>query len=506
MLHSIKLLFFLVFISWGVYSQHPASVEQNLTKAGANRPELEKAIAYCQKTKDPQKLKAIYFLITNMDAHSSEDYYWQNETGTKIPYNELDYPTVEAATKAFEGIKTQNSGLQPKPFKTNDLETIKGDFLINNLEKAFESWRKSPIKKISFDDFCDYILPYRISVEPLQDWRTVYNSKFSWVASKVKDIGFEASLPYVTDEANSWFTNTWRIAKRKDPLPRLGSLQLLFRKEGPCEDLADLGVFTMRSQGIPATVDFVPYWATTKGGHAMNTFFGENNKSIHFDYGTKEYNEKLRREPAKVLRTTYSKNPQNLASFEEQDNIPKGYLRESNYIDVTSEYWKTRNTTCSLFPNQKPNAIVFACTFNGLRWQPFWWGKVKNNETQFDQICQGTVVLPQYYNNEKMIPAGSPIIISETQTISLTPDFNQLQEVTIKSVANYLIIKPNVSYKLLYWNDKWQLTETITATETTESLLFHKVPKNALLLLLSSDSKGLERPFVLDENGERTWY
>ncbi|AWG22288.1 hypothetical protein FFWV33_12545 [Flavobacterium faecale] len=489
-----------------MYAQHPVAVEQNLKKAGSNRPELEKAIAHCQQTNDPKKLQAIYFLIANMDIHQSADYYWESKDGQKIAYNELDYPDFNEASKVIEYIKTQNPGLRPKPFKSNDIETIKGDFLINNLEKAFDAWKYSPVKNISFDAFCDYILPYRINIEPLQEWRTAYSTKFSWITPKIKDIGFEAILPYVTDEANSWFTNTWSFGKRKDPLPRLGSLQLLFRKQGPCEDLADLGVFTMRSQGIPATVDFIPYWATTKGGHALNAFFGDNNQPTHFDYGTKEYNEKLRREPAKVLRTTYSKNPQNLASFEEQDKIPKGFLRETNFLDVTNEYWKTRNVKCSLYPNQLPNKIVYACTFSSLRWQPFWWGKIINNDSQFDQICLGTVVLPQYYSNEKMIPAGAPIIVGETENTVLTPDFNQLQDINIKSLANYLIIKPNVSYKLMYWNNKWQLTETITATETTVSLLFHKVPKNALLLLLSSDSKGLERPFIIDDTGERTWF
>lgn len=281
-------------------------------------------------------------------------------------------------------------------------------------------------------------------------------------------------------------------------------MQLLLRKQGLCEDMADLGVFTMRSQGIAATVDFIPYWATTRSGHTLNTFFDKNSTPIHFDYGTKEYNEKLRREPAKVLRITYSKQKQALAYFEEQNNIPKGFLREQNYIDVTHEYWKTKTIKCSLYPNQKTPSVVYACTFNGMRWKPFWWAKTLKNEAEFSQICQGTVILPKYYSNETMIPAGDPILVTESQTRTLTPDLKQLEDLSIKSVANYLILKPNVTYKLFYWNSKWQQIDSLLATETTESLLFHKVPKNALLILISSDSKGLERPFIVGDQGERT--
>lgn len=37
-------------------------------------------------------------------------------------------------------------------------------------------------------------------------------------------------------------------------------------------------------------------------------------------------------------------------------------------------------------------------------------------------------------------------------------------------------------------------------------LKFEKVPKNALLLLVASDTKQLERPFTVGDDGGRTWY
>ncbi|NRS87712.1 hypothetical protein HNQ02_000619 [Flavobacterium sp. 7E] len=504
--HCLKILVILTFYYQGTVAQHPHNVEQNLIKSGANQIELEKAISHCLKTNDPLKLEAIYFLIANMDIHYSSDYYWEDEMGKKINYNELDYPNFEQANKAFEILKTEHKNIQPKKIVRKDLESVKGDYLINNLEKAFANWKYSSIKETSFNVFCEYILPYRVSIEPLQEWRTSYNTKFSWVSDKAKDIGLASTLPYITDEANSWFMNTWRIGGREEPLPLLGSMQILMRKQGACEDLGDLGVFTMRSQGFPATVDFVPYWATSKGSHVMNTFFDENNEPMHFDYGTKDYNEELRREPAKVLRLTYSKQETTLAEIEEESNIPIGYLRQKNYIDVTAEYWKTTDVKCSLYPIEKATNIVYACTFNGLHWKPFWWGKIKNNETQFSKISQGTIVLPQYYNNEKFTPAGPPILVTTNETKILTPEIENLQNLTIFSVANYLIIKPSVIYKLYYWNDGWKITEKITATETSESLLFHNVPKNALLLLVASDTKGFERPFIVDNNGDRHWY
>lgn len=490
-----------------VQAQHPAAVEAALKKAGSNRPELEKALQYSNKTGDPLKIKAMQFLIANMDIHSSSDYYWEDVAGQKIAYNELDYPDFEQAKTAFETIKGKNPGLKPKPIIYKDIEMITADYLIQNLEKAFMAWRSSTIKNISFDDFCEYILPYRVSEEPLQDWRTAYAAKFKWINEQIPSKGFKSVLYNLKDDYVFWFTNTWKDP-RKEPLPRLGALQLLLRKEGPCPDLADLGVFTMRSQGIPAAVNVIPFWATSTGGHFMNTFFDDTMQAYNCDFGSRYFGENLEREPAKVLRITYSKQPQTLASFEDKNNIPIGFLQQQNYIDVTKDHWETTDVKCPLYPLTTTSKIVYATTFNGLAWRPFWWGKVENGQTIFSSICKGTVLLPQYYSNGKFIPAGAPVVVGDKneEPKVLLPDPTQTRDVIIAEKDKYLRFKLGVIYKLFYWNNGWKLIETKGVTSAIESMLFTKVPKNALLLFLASDSKGLERPFVMDENGERTWY
>ena|ERR1700748_2882881 len=98
------LLFFLLIPSYAVaqrYTKYPIEVETVLKKAGKNRVELEKAIAWCKKSGDPLKIKAIYFLIANMDIHYSADYYWADKDGHKVAFNEFNYPSYEASISAF---------------------------------------------------------------------------------------------------------------------------------------------------------------------------------------------------------------------------------------------------------------------------------------------------------------------------------------------------------------------------------------------------------------------
>lgn len=499
------LKFSLLFLPFFAKAQYPVAIESVLQKAGINKSELVKALQYSTKTGDSLKIKAMQFLIANMDIHFSSDYYWEDSSGKKIVFNEFDFPDYSQAQTALINLKEKTLGIKQKPIITNDIEAISSDYLIENLENAFSAWKNSSLKTTSFNDFCEYILPYRISIEPLQEWRLTYAEKFNWINKDLSTKDFQTVLMYVKDDFDSWFTNTWK-EKRDELLPRLGSKHLLFRKQGACADIANLSAFALRSQGIAAAVNIIPYWATATEGHFTNTFFDQNNQIIHCDYGTRDFRNNLPREPAKVLRITYSKNPSSLASFENQNNIPKGFLQKQNYIDVTPEYWKTTNVICPLFPNPNMPSVVYATTFNGLAWKPFWWSLNKNNQAEFSSLCIGTVIIPQYYINGKLSSAGYPVIINENKTRVLEPSLKHTDEIIIAEKDRYLKFKPGITYKLFYWDSEWKILGSQSVNNPITEMKFENVPKNALLLLLASDSKGLERPFTIDDKNERTWY
>lgn len=500
--------FLLGIIPLSVFSQqsslYPKEVEAVLKKAGKNRVELEKTIRHFKQSGDAQKLKAAYFLIANMDIHQSVDYYWADKAGNKVPYNELAYPDFGKAVQAFNVLKKQHPGISPKSVVYKDEEHISSNFLISNIEKAFRVWRVSAYKNISFDAFCEYVLPYRVSVEPLQEWRSTYTEKFAWLDKQIKDKGLQNALLYVADDYNNWFTiNT----VRKEPLPRLGAMQLLLRKQGPCEDIAGLEVFSMRSRGIPSAVNIIPYWATSTGSHFVNTVFDMKMKPVQFDVANANpVNRPLPREPSKVLRLTFSKQAATLASFEKAANIPEGFLRTQNYIDITDEYWKTGDITCTLFTSPEKPKIAYISVFNGLRWRPTWWARIKDGRANFSKMCKGAVFLPQYYINGKLIPAGHPVVAGYQGTKVLVPNLAQTRAVIIGEADNYLVFKSGVLYRLFFWNGGWKLADKKTATSGTRNLTFANVPKNALLLLVSGDSKRTERPFIIREDGKREWF
>lgn len=481
----------------------PKKVEDALSKT-SNKYELEKVLVKYSNPKDSLKFKAACFLIVNLDAHTTENYYWADSLDQRLSFDELAYSNFDASINAFETLKKEKGKLHPVPTISNDLDSIKADFLIENIEQAFSVWNPS---QYDFTTFCEYILPYRIDVEPLQNWRLNYHQKFSQTIDNQQNKFLKDKVKTLADSLNKWFVCTYKIEKRNEPLPRLGAMQLLHRKKGGCEDEAALTAFALRSVGIPATTDIVPYWATSTGGHTLNNAFDSQNKPFHFDVLSLDSIKDFVREPAKVLRMTFSKQENALANQIPIDEIPPyGMLRSKTYIDVTHEYWATQDVACKIYAKKAFNKIIYASIWNGGKWRPAWWGKATNDVVTFTNLCKGTVFLPQIYENEKLTTAGYPIVLGYHKIVELKPDTTTKRSISIKEQAKYLKFREGKKYKLQYYDRGWkEIAEKIVLPNATE-LLFENVPKNALLLLVPEYSEKKERPFVITDEGERIWW
>ena len=317
----------------------------------------------------------------------------------------------------------------------------------------------------------------------------------------------------MTYDCTKWFISTWNKEQRNDPLPRLGALQLLQRKRGECEDWTGLGVFEARALGIPATEEIIQYWATSFSSHFFDVAINAQ-KNIPYEQLTYIPTDTflLQREPGKVLRLTYSKQPNVLATLVPSTDIPHCILRTLNYKDVTGNYWESENVGSHLFESTQPisnldkKKVVYSCIFNMMDWRPIWWSLVKNDSATFTQMTKGVVYLPMYFQNEKLVPAGYPVAVGYHHTLVLQPDTLHTHTIHINEQERYLKFRSGKTYKLYYWTNRWkQVGSQVTADSTTE-LVFNNVPKNALLLMIPDYSQRKERPFMITEEGERVWW
>jgi hypothetical protein len=299
-----------------------------------------------------------------------------------------------------------------------DTKYVRSDYLITNTEEAYTVWKNNPYKdSISFDIFCEYILPYRlINGTCIEDWRSKFmNLHFNYVKNiypvPIKNLVDSILLKYKD------FIHTYEILP---DYPFLKLSDLYISKRGDCKTRCWFNSMLFASVGIPVAIDFIPAWGNRNDKHQWNAllFNGKtypfepfwednkwkykelyNNKSSDLQYG--DY-----RLP-KVFRHVYSsisdgpmKDP-----GESVDNIPPN-LRDINIKDVSSEYFETSNINIPLKKIPSNIHYVYLCVFNADNLIPVFWGKIHKNVAEFKEMGRDIIYVPIYYKEGCMMPAS----------------------------------------------------------------------------------------------------
>ncbi|HEX7366479.1 MAG TPA: hypothetical protein VF273_05245 [Pelobium sp.] len=164
------------------------SVDGALSKSFNNRKELEKVIDHYKENGEKEKLKAVYFLLKNMPDKIGYDgpevrkydgiFYVFDSLIKKKALITVNSPFVLSKWDSITKIQGKPSLYED--VEVADIETINSDFLIKDVDLAFELWRTSPdYKYISFDSFCEWLLPYRIGTEAIEPWRKLLYNQFA---------------------------------------------------------------------------------------------------------------------------------------------------------------------------------------------------------------------------------------------------------------------------------------------------------------------------------------
>ena len=176
-----------------------SALESSLQYAGDNRTELEKVIAhYSIDVADSLKLKAAEFLIINMPGH-----YSYNCTDIDSYYAEIEdvMEMKQISPKEKKVIIDEIANNYPAIAKKiiEDIHIITSEYLIYNIDKAFDSWQTKPwAQHLTFNQFCEYILPYKVAeLQKFDSWRDTLSHRFA--------VSFE-TLNSNDDDRNSTYT------------------------------------------------------------------------------------------------------------------------------------------------------------------------------------------------------------------------------------------------------------------------------------------------------------
>lgn len=399
-----------------LYSCHLIShheIDHVMAFAKTNRPELEKVLTHYQH--DSLKLKAACFLILNMPGHGSytgkniEVFYAGLDSLLSFPMN-----TDSCKATVNQLIEHQNVLIGLK--WQEDIHTIKADFLINNIDRAFEAWQQEPFaKQLDFDGFCEYILPYRIENEPLEYWRDSITPHYNSIKNAGYFDGSEYSTYWACAEINDSLRNEYKPRLENDNWPLTKKYSTMKQMPyGKCHDYATQATFVLRAKGIPTAIDFTPQWPSRSLGHTWNVIKANNGNSIIFGGILDEkpgVRSHLDAKLAKVYRMTYAINKESLAYKRENEPIPKE-LASPFFIDVTSEYFKGVDVRIPIrFEPSEKRKYMYLHVFDNQRWIPVTFAEKKRGVALFKEMGKDIMYLPAYYVNIQPEPASYPFVM-----------------------------------------------------------------------------------------------
>ncbi len=521
MLTNYTLIIFLFVFSSSLLvcggSPYSDEITEALKMAGDNRIELEKVLTHYASGDDSLKQTAALYLIANMEGHCYVTYSMIDTVGTTVAFDVLDYNDYESLTAAADSLESEYGMLDfERNEKINDLDSIKSEFLIKQIDYAFKAWREKPwAKSLSFENFCEYILPYRGSNEPLEEWRQMFWDKYMEIESGMSDSTdpVEAAA-LINDDIKSWFGFDPRFYYHPTDL---GLSEMVSNGLGRCEDMTNVTIYAMRANGLAVTSDYTPYWANTGNNHAWNAIVTPDGKAIPFmgaESNPGEYH--LANKLGKAYRKTFGKQIDNLVFQErKQEEIP-GWLAGKNYIDVTSQYTNVCDVEVK-FEEKIDDSIdiAYLCIFNSGEWKPIHWGRIKNGSALFSDMGTNIAYLPALYINKEILPFGDPFILGDncnteklqpengkTITMELISTTYRKQEKSTDGISQ-MFFTPGQKYELSYWSDGWQSLGSSVANDGP--LVFEDVPEGYLYWLVADDSDNEERIFTF-ENGSQIWY
>lgn len=392
---------YLLFVICSCSSVKNEALETALTFAGDNRTELEKVLTHYEN--DSLKLKAAIYLIESMPFHYS--YSGSELDSFKMALDQyVDSGAYDKRFKYLERFPYE------KLTKEYDAKVITSDYLIENIEYSFKVWRETPWgKHVSFEDFCEFILPYRIKDEPLTHWKKELYHKFK----PILDSLYQGNDPVEAVSCLSRNFQDWHYQNTMNG-PHLSALYLVEQRVGNCVGMADYGCYLMRSVGIPTAIDTYIWSPVRHVSHTWNAVLDTTGYTIPFNWGNKSVKREgtFGNKKGKVYRHCYSWQQDRFASVVQNR---KYHISLSDFCmkDVSADYFPANEikVDCDLIKEKNKDYDVWIGVFNKWEWLPIGEGSYKNGQVTFRDIEEGPIYMVLYGDNGKLKEASYPFKI-----------------------------------------------------------------------------------------------
>lgn len=395
-----------------------------LDQAGKNRTELEKVLVHYDSI--PEKKKAAEFLIRNMPGrYSMQSPFLFRYYELLDSLQGLNYIGHDEIIVFYDSIYKRSEWRSLKP--VYDIESITSQYLITHIDAAFDAWKSPWAKDLTFEEFCEYLLPYRVDNEVLESWMEDYKAKYENIAYSVGSTSIDSVYEVFANMfvGHRYFAPDFVPGAKPSSLPKI--------RIGACRMYTALATCLFRSIGVPIVSEFTPNWSNHAMGHEWTTIIvkGKNYPIQLGDKGPLGYHIKgFTYRPPKIYRTTFGSHK---ALIEDETDVPP-LFKDKRVIDVTHEYLPT--TVIDLpesFKEYGNYRYAYLSVFDLMNWKPVAFGMRKGQTIQFQNMGLNAVYLPVFYKEGIYYPAYHPVRVDkEGDYLFLKPNKKKLRKVILR--------------------------------------------------------------------------
>ncbi len=414
-------------VSCGPKLQEGPEIQKILAKAGNNRGELEKVLKHYYD--EPEKLEAARWLILNMPGHYTVDgpeidsleMVLQPLLGYKVNF-QLDQEVLEKWNRFPFYALTRN----------DDVRSLKASYLIDNIDRAYDDWKNRPWNKnLSFEEFCELLLPYNIGEARITNWREAYADTYRPKLDSAytgDDPTVAAKVLYEIIFKEGWAYFDKLISPHRD------ALMLKEHRVGYNRDKVDLYVYAMRACGIPVAIDQMLISPESKNSHQWVVVKDDvSGRYIPFGFDgmlpDRDIPQRDHRKKGKVYRMTYGKQNDHIDDVYDIRSLPLKIVNPC-LKDVSDQYFVSDSATMAIDTHNKEVYLALPVLDE---WLPIDVGDVKGDSVTFRNFECGVYYVPAVTYDKNFLPCGYPFYLdSKLNTIILKPDTLHTRKVVLE--------------------------------------------------------------------------
>lgn len=314
------------------------------------------------------------------------------------------------------------------------------------MKRSFKVYKEQPWgKNVTFDNFCEYVLPYRLGDERISYWRDSLYKQYDPLLEHIRKKAEAKDPLYIAHFLIDTLSKSPHFFTSLIPLmPHAGAEITTRWKTGSCREISDAFIYICRSLGIPCGIDYVDLQGDSNGGHLWCFILDKNQKTYINDYLDPKILPAftLPGQKTQIRRSTFSLNRELIKKMYKFEKEVHPLFKKPFFSDVTDIYNIYPHTLkipkSQLYNNYFDSKILYVCLSSFQRWSPIaWTDNIQKDTILFPEIHGKVVLRVACWQNNRLEYLSEPFLFNEeTDTLHFYKPDSETEQITLFTKCN----------------------------------------------------------------------